>query len=413
MGPVMRDVPKRKQPFKVAVAGGSVGGLCAGVALRAIGCEVDVYERTRGAMTSRGAGIVIQEDLLRLLHQHGAPELPATSCLQRQYLLPDGGNGVVTPMPQQFTSWDAIYGTLRAIFPNEHYHHGSALVGFDQIGSRVAARFTGHADLEVDLLVCADGSRSEARQRLLPGAEPLYAGYIAWRGTIEERQLAPELVRFFDQSFTFCEARSGGHILSYFIPGLGAATQPGQRRLNWVWYVNAPDRAELDRLLTDRNGKLQVSSVPAGMVPDELVAAVHVTAAHELHPRFVELVQATPDPFVQIILDGAVSQMTFGRTCLVGDAAFVVRPHTAAATAKAAADAMTLAAGLAADPGDPDAALKTWDGRQLEHGRGLMEYGVALGNRSVRRRDGSGYSDQTPRDLALRFDGIAQPPRGG
>ena len=70
-----------------------------------------MHERTPGAMTSRGAGIVVQDDLLRLLRQHGAPELPATSCLQRQYLLPDGGDGVVTAMPQQFTSWDAIYRT--------------------------------------------------------------------------------------------------------------------------------------------------------------------------------------------------------------------------------------------------------------------------------------------------------------
>ena len=34
--------------------------------------------------------------------------------------------------------------------------------------------------------------------------------------------------------------------------------------------------------------------------------------------------------------------MVFGRICLFGDAAFVVRPHTAAATAKTAADAMAL-----------------------------------------------------------------------
>ena len=68
----------RDQSLKVVVAGGSIAGLCAGLALRGIGCEVDVYERTPGAMTSRGAGIAVQDDLLRLLRQHGAPEL-ATS----------------------------------------------------------------------------------------------------------------------------------------------------------------------------------------------------------------------------------------------------------------------------------------------------------------------------------------------
>ena len=68
-------------------------------------------------MTSRGAGIVVQDALLSLLRQHGAPELPATSCQQRQYLLSDGGDGVVTALPQRFTSWSAIYRTLRSVFP--------------------------------------------------------------------------------------------------------------------------------------------------------------------------------------------------------------------------------------------------------------------------------------------------------
>src|SRR5215469_17495899 len=111
-------------PLRVAVAGGSIGGLCAGIALRGVGCEVEVYERTPGAMDSRGAGIVVQNDLLNLLQRHGAPDLPAVSCRQRQYLLPQGGDSIVTASPQRFTSWLAIYRTLRSIFPDEHYHAG-------------------------------------------------------------------------------------------------------------------------------------------------------------------------------------------------------------------------------------------------------------------------------------------------
>ncbi len=399
------------RPLKVAVAGGSIGGLCAGIALRGIGCEVEVYERTPGAMASRGAGIVVQDDLLRLLRRHGAPELPVTSCLQRRYLLPDGGDGVATAMPQRFTSWYAIYRTLRSAFPGEHYHPGSTLTGFGQAEGRIVARFAERGEVGADLLVCADGSRSETRRRLLPEVEPRYAGYVAWRGTLEEERAPPELVRFFDQSFTFCEARSGGHILCYFIPGPGAATEPGRRGLNWVWYVNVPDGPELERLLTDRTGELHEGSVPAAMVPAETTAEVHAAAARELHPRFVELVQGTPDPFIQIILDVVVPRMAFGRACLLGDAAFVLRPHAAAATAKAAADATTLAAALAADPGDPDAALRAWETRQLEHGRGLVDHGVALGRRSVERRDGSRPLAPTLRDAAERFGGIAQPQR--
>ena len=105
--------------------------------------------------------------------------------------------------------------------------------------------------------------------------------------------------------------------------------------------------------------------------------------------------------------------MTFGRACLLGDAAFVVRPHTAAATAKAASDAMALAAALAANPGDPDAARRVWEARQLEHGRGLVDHGIALGKLSVERREASDLRAASSRTAAERFGGIAQPLRRG
>ena len=56
---------------------------------------------------------------------------------------------------------------------------------------------------------------------------------------------------------------------------------------------------------------------------------------------------------------------------------------------------------LAAAPGDLEAALRVWEARQLEHGRGLVEHGIALGRRSVERRDGSGAS-RTSREAAER-----------
>src|SRR5262249_20857553 len=158
--------------------------------------------------------------------------------------VPDGGDGSSIPLPQRFTSWQAIHRTLRSAFPAEHYHPGSTLTSFEQAESRVVARFAERACAEADLLVCADGTYSETRRRLLPDVRPRYAGYVAWRGTVEEDCLPAGLVRFFDDSFTLCAARSGGHILAYFIPGAGAATDLGRRRLNWVWYVNVPDGPE-------------------------------------------------------------------------------------------------------------------------------------------------------------------------
>src|SRR5436305_12051563 len=118
--------------LKVVVPAGSIGGLSAGIALRGLGCKVELYERTLGTMASRGAGIVVQPQLLRLVRDVGAPELPTTSCRYRRHLLPDDGDGVTrTGRPLQFTSWYAIHRTLKSAFPADRYHSGSSLIGFD------------------------------------------------------------------------------------------------------------------------------------------------------------------------------------------------------------------------------------------------------------------------------------------
>jgi 2-polyprenyl-6-methoxyphenol hydroxylase-like FAD-dependent oxidoreductase len=53
----------------VTIAGGSIGGPCAGVALRGIGADVHIYERVTGPMETRGAGIVVQGDVVQLLRR--------------------------------------------------------------------------------------------------------------------------------------------------------------------------------------------------------------------------------------------------------------------------------------------------------------------------------------------------------
>src|SRR5258708_34145612 len=122
---------------RVVVAGGSLGGLCAGVVLRGQGANVDIFERNAGEMEARGAGIVVQQELTSLLQRHGAPPLPTTSCLGRRNLDPDAGNGQTQSMPQHFTSRQAIYLTLRAAFPHAQYHSGSALQLFENMHETV------------------------------------------------------------------------------------------------------------------------------------------------------------------------------------------------------------------------------------------------------------------------------------
>jgi 2-polyprenyl-6-methoxyphenol hydroxylase-like FAD-dependent oxidoreductase len=101
-----------------------------------------------------------------------------------------------------------------------------------------------------------------------------------------------------------------------------------------------------------------------------------------------KLVEVTPEPFMQTIVDIVVPKTVFGRVMLTGDSAFVVRPHTAGATAKAAYDALVLGKNLGRARSNVDVGLEAVEELQLEYGSSLVQYGVALGDRWAKTSDG-------------------------
>ena len=369
----------------IAVAGGSIAGLCAGNALASAGFDVHVFERSRGRLSSQGAGIVVQPELLGLLQAVDAPKLATTGCSIRRTI--DAVSGAVreVKMPQRFTSWEAIYASLRAAFPATRYHSGTT-IGHVEPRDGALRIEAGDRMISTSMLIAADGFRSALRTRFAPETLSQYAGYIAWRGVVDERDVPDELAAFFDDFFTFCPAPDGGHALCYLIPGAELDTDRGGRRLNWVWYVPVEEGPTLDAVMTDREGRRRDAAVPQGHVSEGALEGLR-SDAERLDPRFAELVKVTPHPFIQSIIDVAPPAMVFGRTCLIGDAAFVVRPHTAAAAAKAAADASTLVRALRGNPNDYDVALGAWERERLQVGRELVNYGVLLGERARSERE--------------------------
>jgi len=366
---------------KVVVIGGSLGGLFTAIALRSLGCEVDVFEKSSGLMKDRGAGIVFQQEVAEFLTRYEVALLESVvvPVRTRRYLGPDGSMLQEGPMPQAMTSWDLLFRKLRAAVPDNCYHPGVRLAGFEVRNDTVLARFDGGREVVCDLLIGADGPGSTVRQQLLPNVRSEYAGYVAWRGVVLEHQ-APDLAAEFADRFTFFQAPHT-HILCYLIPGPDGSLQPRQRRLNWVWYLNAAPGDDLDRVLTDKEGRRREFSVPQGMVAPDMLGWLHDQAQRTLPPSFLRLVTATQEPFVQTIHDLAVPKMAFGRVCLTGDAAFVPRPHTAASTAKAAANALALADCLSAVAGDVIETLRRWEPEQLALGQQLREHGKRLGDR--------------------------------
>jgi 2-polyprenyl-6-methoxyphenol hydroxylase-like FAD-dependent oxidoreductase len=293
----------------------------------------------------------------------------------------DGSIAQPMPMRQMLTSWNLLYGSMRRHFPAQHYHTGKKLKDIQQTAEQVTATFADGTQTTADLLIGADGPNSTVRHQFLPDAHYRYAGYVAYRGLVNEDELEKEVASLFTERFVFYQFPNS-HILEYVIPGEGESLKPGQRRFNWVWYVNYDEATELPHVLTDKHGRQRDYSIPPGLLAPEVEREMRSYADTVLAPPFQKLVRATQEPFVQAILDLGVPQMTFGRVALIGDAAFIPRPHTAASTAKAAANAIALAESLVKHNHNVSKALKSWEPRQLAYGNQLLASGQQMGDRS-------------------------------
>jgi 2,6-dihydroxypyridine 3-monooxygenase len=362
---------------RIAVVGGSLGGLITALQLRDVGCDVQVLERSPVPLEGRGAGIVLHPVTTRYFEEHGLLDLGRVSSSARvlRYLTRAGDVLLEENIVYRFTSYATLYAALVDFFEQDRYHLGRDLVGFDQTDGEVVARFADGGTGSFDLLVGADGIRSTVRTLLFPALRPVYAGYVGWRGTLPGDRL-PSLAREGLRGVLAYHVGERTHVLSYEIPTPGG----GGISMNWVWYRNLPE-GQLGVLLTDRSGLRHDLSLPPGAVGEAHVDELR-NAAGDLPPAFANLVRATPHPFVQVIVDLEVPAMVRGRACLIGDAAFALRPHIAAGTAKAAADARALADAIARAGAAVPAALRAWEPGQLALGRATAARTRAVGERA-------------------------------
>ncbi|NHN83835.1 2-polyprenyl-6-methoxyphenol hydroxylase [Acetobacter musti] len=376
---LIQPPPKRR----ALIIGGSLGGLFAAVMLQTIGWDVDVFERSEGDLDSRGGGIVLQPDVIEVFRRAGVTldeDHLGVRSAYRTVLRPDGSIQSKQFMPQMQTSWSLIYTRLKSAFGNAHYHRGRILerIEQDENTATVTAIFSDGSRETGDLLVGADGGNSTVRSQLWPDLKPVYAGYIAWRGLLPEQDLPPFSRDALAGDFGFANSQ-GSHILGYLVPGVGNDTRNGHRFYNWVWYRVATDEQRA-AIMTDRNGKRRDYAVPEGSLAPFWITHVHNEAETFLPQAFREIVGATRQPYVQSIRDLASDHMIAGRALILGDAASIPRPHTAASTSKAAANALALAEALAASPKDVLCALARWELPQVTYGKHLEQQGKMTGD---------------------------------
>jgi 2-polyprenyl-6-methoxyphenol hydroxylase-like FAD-dependent oxidoreductase len=362
--------------MRIVIAGGSMAGLFAAALLRKAGHEVQVYERSRGGLQGRGAGLVAQQEVFDLLRMIGRDDAAHFGVVARERITLDRGGSVasVTGPPQMQVSWDHLYIAARSEIPDDAYHLERGVVTAGQDAGGAWVELEDGERLRADLVVGADGIGSAVRRSMLPGVTGArYAGYVAWRALVPERLLPLPTAELLSDRFAFYHMR-GGQALGYTVSGPQSELEPGKRRYNAVWYRTTPDLADT---LTDRDGRVHPYSLPPGGVRPQAARDL-LAAAHDLlPPPFASVFAAEPQPFVQAIFDMTTPSMAEGRLALIGDAALVARPHTAMGVAKAAGDAMALA--RAVGQGWTPEARSAFAAERLKVGSAIVDYGRRLG----------------------------------
>ncbi|MEU4422495.1 FAD-dependent monooxygenase [Actinoplanes sp. NPDC024001] len=325
----------------VAVIGGGIGGLTAGLCLLRAGFDVHIYEQA-ARLSEVGAGVQVSPNASRVLHGLGlAGALAATGVKplawhQRRW--DDGRTLLRAPLAEAL---EATYGfphyqmhradllaALAAAMPAERVHTGHRLTGFTDHGSSVRVRFAGGHRVTADVLVGADGIHSTVRQGLFGADTARFTGCVAYRAVVPADRLKHLDLEVTAQIWL----GPGQHFVHYFISG--------QRMVNYVAVI------EQDRWTRE-------SWTDHGEIRDALAAY------QGWHPQVREIIGAADETYVWALFDRPpMPRWSSGRVTLLGDAAHAMLPFMAQGAAQAVEDGATLAACLREDAAVPDALLR-------------------------------------------------------
>src|ERR1700728_3733104 len=234
---------------RCVVAGGSLVGLSAAIALSRLGMEVTVLERSPAPAVEGGGGLGV--DVALLGEVTGIREEPP----------------VLHGIDRDTTAWHLLQGWLEAHAvrrPGVSVHRGTQVTavhpGDDQQRASVITADGG--EYPADLVIGADGARSTVRAAVDPDfPDARYAGVLLWRSLVDERALPAGVARP-GAGEPSREVYAGPYrLVTYLVPGAAGETSVGHRRLNMVWYD--PQQAGLLREM----GVLDGETVHGSLAP--------------------------------------------------------------------------------------------------------------------------------------------------
>lgn len=376
------------QGLKVGIVGGSIAGCTVAVELLRAGCEVTLFERTGDELKDRGAGIGIPAAILETLIARDLVDADtayfAGRGFTRLWRTPrEHRYGYLAwdqPADLALLNWGGLYRNLRKRVPDAVYAAQHRVVNLRaEAESKVGVELADGSIRTFDLVVCADGYTSIGRRKLFPETSIEYAGYVLWRGLLNEKDL-PESEPL--QSGVHSPGYPGGHGIFYFVPGADGSVAAGTRVVNWGMYVGVTE-SSLGKFFTDKGGVLHEGSLAPGAMPQATEEELKRKAKERLPDYYEEIVERSKNTFAYAIYDCHVPAYRRGRICLAGDAGAFARPHTAAGALKSINDAIALGESIKAE-GSLEEALRQWDASRTETNNKLVTYGNQLGRALVK-----------------------------
>ncbi|KAI0186367.1 hypothetical protein EV127DRAFT_172519 [Xylaria flabelliformis] len=350
---------------RVIIVGGSIAGLMCGLLLKHVGCNVEILEQDSDDRKSHMAGIAMGPNVMDLLRDHDRLKKPFTYGIDGLQSLDTGNKPrIVATGKREITSWDALYYRLRSNFDGlvsayypqppkadimdgtTAYHSNTRVLDVGRPDASdahltvtsVNRHTNAVSERSADLVIGADGADSIIRAKYQPAVQRRYAGYVVWRGTVQEEHLSDPTLKAVAHS-AINHTMDQHHIIVYVIPGKNGSLQAGERLVNFCWYTNETPES-LDDILRDRiDGHRHRNTVPAGRVKESAwEARLKHARAVPLPPAMLEIVEKIQEPFIQVISDFFSPKGAFenGQVLLMGDALTLVRPHAGLSSAKSA-----------------------------------------------------------------------------
>jgi 2-polyprenyl-6-methoxyphenol hydroxylase-like FAD-dependent oxidoreductase len=303
------------RPVRCVVAGGSLVGLSAAIALSRLGMDVTVLERSPARAVDGGGGLGVDVTLLRQVT--GIGEEPP----------------VLHGVDRDTTAWHLLQGWLEEHAvrrPRVTVHRGTQVTavdpGSDQQPASVVTQDGGEHG--ADLVIGADGARSTVRATVEPEfPDARYAGVLLWRTLVDE-QAMPAGVALPAAGEPSREIYAGPYrLVTYLVPGAEGETTVGHRRLNMVWYD--PQQRDLLRDMGLLDGEIIHGSLAPGALPGAVRERLTAFAAANWPSPWREALALAlhgGTVFGTPLVHYEPKRLARGRAALAGDAAHAASP---------------------------------------------------------------------------------------